>query len=391
MNKGKYVLAQLTSFLPSHVFENCVRKYNGNQGVHHFSCWNQLVAMMFGQLSGRDSLRDLITSLSAHSPKFYHLGLGDGISKSNLAYANEHRDYRIFEEYAYYLVDEARRCGSIDDEFLSAFKGPVYAFDSSIVNLCLSMYSWATFRTTKGGIKLHTQFDLKTNIPYFIHVTNAGAHDFKGMDTIAYEHDGFYIFDRGYMDFNRLYNVQKHGAFFVVRARKNLRFNRIYSSKCNKEANIRCDQTIRLIGWKSLNSYPEKLRRVKFFDYENQVMFVFLTNNFDLDAESIAALYKYRWMIELFFKWIKQHLKIKVFWGRTENAVRIQIFVSIICFALVSMVRSKLKIEKSIYEILQIISVSLFDKTPINQLLTNIVYQDVKELNCIQLKINEFI
>jgi hypothetical protein len=347
--------------------------------------------MMFGQLSGRESLRDVITVLTAHSSKFYHLGLGRSISRSNLAYANEKRNYKIFEDYAYYLIAEARKCNLMDDAFLKAFAGPVYAFDSTIVDLCLSVFWWATFRRAKGGIKLHTQLDLKTNIPSFIHMTPADVHDINALDLISYETDGYYILDRGYVDFGRLYNIHLHDAFFIIRSRSNLRFDRMYSNPCNKEANIRCDQIIKLHGFYSSLEYPEKLRRVKFYDEETTTMFIFLTNNMELKAEDIAALYKYRWLIELFFKWIKQHLKIQSFWGTSENAVKIQVYVAIICFATVSIIKSKLKLKKSNYEILQILSASLVDKTPINELLANSIYQNVKELDSNQLNIFEFI
>lgn len=320
------------------------------------------------------AFRDLITTLNAHHQKFYHLVLGRSISKSNLAYANEKRNYRIFEDYAYHLVAETRKCSLIDDAFLKAFNGPVYAFDSTIVDLCLSVPWRATFRRAKGGIKLHTQLDIKTNIPCFIHLTLADVHDVNTLDQIDYETHGFYILDRGNIDFQRLYTIHRHDAFVVTRAKNNLRFDRLYSNKCNRKANIRCDQVIKLHGYYSASHYPEKLRRIKFYDEETQIMFVFLTNNTSLKAEDIAALYKYRWQIELFFKWIKQHLKVKSFWGTSENAVKIQVYSAIICFALVSIIKSRLKIEKSIYEVLQIISISLVDKTPLNELLTNSIY-----------------
>ncbi len=387
MNQGKYVFAQITSFLPSHVFEHCAKRYKGNHWVHHFSCWHQLLCMMFGQLSSRDSLRDLITSLNAHKLKFYHLGLGKGISRSNLSYANEQRDYRIFEDYAYYLVAEVRRCSNVDDVFLKVFEGPVYAFDSTIVDLCLNVFWWATFRRAKGGVRLHTQFDVKTNIPCFIHITPADVHDVHGLDEIAYEKNGFYILDRGYVDFPRLYNIHRHDAYFIVRAKHNLRFNPVHSKKCNTRAGVKCDQTIKLYGFYTSNHYPEKLRRIRFFDAETKKEFVFLTNNLELDALQIATLYKYRWKVELFFKWIKQHLKIQAFWGCSENAVRIQVYVAIICFALINRIRNKLKVDKTAYEILQVLSVSLLDKAPISELLTNSNYQDVKEQNYMQLKI----
>jgi hypothetical protein len=387
MNQGKYVFAQFASFLPQRIFDKCVEQYNGNYRIRSFSCWNQLLCMIFGQLSGRESLSDLVVSLHAHKSKSYHLGIGRSITKPNLAKANQRRDCRIFSDFAYYLIAEARQCCIRESDFEIDIKGSVYAFDSSIIDLCLNVFWWATFRKGKGAIKLHTLFDIKTCIPSFIYITEGLIHDVNILDELHYEKGSFYIMDRGYIDYERLYTIHLNKAYFVIRAKDNLRFTRMYSSPCNKSAGICCDQTVKMRICNSAKSYPEKLRRIKFYDAENRRYLVFLTNNLDLKAEEIALLYKYRWKIELFFKWIKQHLKVKSFWGTSENAVKTQVYIAIITYTLVAIIKSKLSIERSTYEILQILSVSLFDKTPINELLENQIYQDVKELNCNQLSL----
>lgn len=390
MNQGKYVFAQLAEILPHRLFDKCVEKYQGNYKVRHYTCWNQLLSMMFGQLSGRESLRDLLVSINAHKSKFYHLGLGKNVSRSNLANANEKRDYRIFEEYAYKLIDIARRECLPDSDFELPMENNVYALDSTLVDLCLSVFWWARYRKAAGAMKIHTLYDVKTSIPCFLRVTDGLTHDMRGLDWITYEPGGFYVLDKGYTDFKRLYRIQRHSAFFVTRARTNSQLKRVYSKEVNNFKGVRCDQTVKLIGYYSSRKYPDKLRRIKFFDAENNRTLIFLTNNFELDAKQIALLYKYRWKIELFFKWIKQHLKIKAFWGISMNAVKIQVYTAIITYTLVTIVKSRLKIKMTTYEILQILSVSLLDKTPLNELLTNQVYQDVKEQNYIQLKINLF-
>ena len=390
MNHGKYVFAQLADFLPQRLFDKCVEKYQGNYKVRHYTCWNQLLSMMFGQLSGRESLRDLLVSINAHKPKFYHLGLGKNVSRSNLANANEKRDYRVFEEYAYKLIDIARHECIKDSDFELPLENNVYALDSTLVDLCLSVFWWARYRKAVGAIKIHTLYDVKTSIPCFLRVTDGLTHDMKGLDWITFEPGGFYVLDKGYTDFERLFRIHKHSAFFVTRARENTKWKRIYSKQVNKLKGVRCDQTVKLTCYYPSKKYPGKLRRIKFFDTENKRTLIFLTNNFELDAEQIALLYKYRWKIELFFKWIKQHLKIKAFWGISMNAVKIQVYIAIITYTLVAIVKSRLKLKLSNYEILQILSVSLLDKTPLNELLTNQVYQNVKEQNYIQLKINLF-
>lgn len=390
MNNGKYVFSQVITFLPSRLFDKYVAKYGGNKWVKHFSCWNQLLCMMFGQLSNRDSLRDLMVCINAHLPKHYHLGFGRGVSRSNLANANEKRSYRIYEEFAYELISEARTICQIDPDFQLSVKGNIYAFDSSVVDLCLNVFWWATFRKAKAGIKLHTLLDVKTNIPAYIHITTASTHDVNGLDLLDFEEGGYYVLDRGYVDFNRLYKIHKKGAFFVTRAKSNNKVKRIYSAKADKDQGILYDQQIKLEGAQSFKSYPEKFRRIKFYDAEQKRTFIFITNNLELSAIEIALLYKYRWKVELFFKWIKQHLKLLSFWGTSKNAVKTQIYIAIITYVLVAIIRAKLNLKMSNYEILQILSVSLLDKTQLNQLFQSPLSQDVKEQDSIQLKLNLF-
>ena len=388
MNQGKYIFAQLTDFLPQRVFDRLVSKYDGNKHVRRFTCWNQLLSMVFGQLTGRDSLRDLLVSIEPHKPKYYHLGFGKGTSRSNFANANEKRDCRIFEEYAFYLIDQARKSSIVDQDFQLNIDGNIYAFDSTTIDLCLSVFWWAKFRSTKGGIKLHTLYDVKTSIPTFIHVSTASVHDVNALDILHYVPSSYYILDRGYVDYERLFRIQQSSAFFVVRAKDNLQFRRMYSNKVNKENGVLLDQIGKLTGFYVSKDYPKKLRRIKFYDEETDNVLEFLSNSFDITAEEIAQLYKYRWKVELFFKWIKQHLKVKSFWGTTLNAVKIQVYSAIIAYCLVAMVRNKLKVDRSTYEILQILSISLLDKEPLIELLTNQHYQDVKELYHKQLKIS---
>lgn len=317
MNQGKYVFAQLTEFLPQRVFDRIVAKHKGNKYVRHFTCWNQLLCMVFGQISGRESLRDLLVVIKAHQNKSYHLGFGKNVSLSNLSKANEKRIYLIFEEFANHLITVARqKSKNIDFEI----QGKIYAFDSTTIDLCLSVFWWAHFRKTKAGIKLHTLFDITTQIPAFIHFSEADVHNVNAMDYIVYEPYAYYIFDRAYVDYKRLYVLTNQKAFFVVRAKSNLKFERMYSNKSDKSTGVKSDQTGKLTGFYTSKDYPKKIRRVRFYDFESKRTFVFLTNNFDLTATQIAFLYKQRWQIELFFKWIKQNLKIKSFWGTIGKA-----------------------------------------------------------------------
>lgn len=387
MNQGKYVFAQLTEFLPKRVFDCIVARYSGDKHVRFFSCWNQMLCMIFGQLTNRESLRDLIVAITAHNRKIYHLGLGKNVTRSNLSKANENRNSKIFEEFAYYLIDIARN--KLKNENFEV-KGNVYAFDSSTIDLCLNVFWWAKFRKAKGGIKLHTLYDITTQIPAFIHITAATVNDVNAMDYIPYESDAYYIFDRGYVDYARLYKITLLSAYFVVRAKSNLKFRRIYSRKVDKSTGVQTDQIGRLTGFYVSKDYPEKLRKVKYYDSEMNRTFVFLTNNMALTAQEIALLYKNRWQVELFFKWIKQHLKVKTFWGNSENAVRIQIYTAIITYCLVAIIGHDLKIGRSTYEILQILGISLLDKTPVKELFTNIDYNDVKELSYNQLSLSLF-
>jgi hypothetical protein len=388
MNQGKYVFAQVVTFLPARIFDRCVRNHQGDKWVKHFTCWNQLLCMMFGQLSNRDSLRDLLVCINAHQPKHYHLGFGKTISRSNLAEANEKRDYRIFELFAYELIAEARKCCMPDSDFNLSIKGNVYALDATVIDLCLSVFWWATFRKAKAAVKLHTLFDIKTSIPVFVHVTPASVNEVHGLDELTYEKDGYYIMDRGYIDFERFYIIDQQHAFFVTRAKGNNQVKRISSLKADKSKGVICDQQVTLKAYRSYQAYPKILRRIKFYDAEQNRTFVFLSNNLTLPAVEIAMLYKYRWKIELFFKWIKQHLKIKSFWGTSVNAVKTQVYIAIITYTLVAIIKSKLKLKQSTYEILQILNVSLLDKTLLSQLFENYLSQDIKEQNSIQLKIN---
>lgn len=387
MNQGKYVFAQLTEFLPRRVFDGMVEKYKGNRYVKYFTCWNQLLVMIFGQLSNRDSLRDLIVSLDAHSQKSYHLGFGKSVTRSNLAKANESRDYRVFEELAYYLIDIARKKLSNDD---FKVKGKVYAFDSTTIDLCLSVFWWANFRKTKGGIKIHTLYEITTQIPVFVHITDAKVHDVNAMDLIPYESGAYYIFDRGYIDYERLYRIHQLDSYFVIRSKKGMQFKCSEYRAVDVRTGILSDQIGSLIGYKNSKQYPEPFRKVVFYDVEMNRTFVFITNNLELPSEQIALLYKNRWQIELFFKWIKQHLKIKSFWGTTENAVRIQIYSAIITYCMVAIVGHDLKLERSTYEILTVLGISLLDKTPVKELFSKIDNNDVKEQNINQLTLSLF-
>jgi len=387
MNQGKYVFTQVSSFLPQRVFDRLVAKHKGNYKIRHFTCWNQLLCMMFGQLSNRESLSDLVLTINAHPGKLYHLGFGKSVSKTNLSRSNEQRPCTIYQEFAYHLIEEARKLHLSETENPFSFSSPVYAFDSTTIDLCLSVFCWATFRRAKGAVKLHTQFDVRTSIPVFMHVSAGSVHDINAMDMITYEQGSFYIFDRGYLDFKRLFLIHQSKSFFVIRSKNKLKFERMYSSSIDRSAGIRCDQTGILTGFYSFQGYPEKFRRIKFFDEEQNRILIFLTNNMELKAQEIASIYKHRWKIELFFKWVKQHLKITTFWGRTENAVKTQVYTAVITYTLIAIIKQKLKSEYSPYEILQILGASLLDKTQINQLLQKNNNQDVKELLHNQLEI----
>lgn len=370
MNKGKYVFAQLVDLLPKYEFDKCVDRYEGNFRVLDFTCWIQFLSMSFGQITNRESLRDTVVCLQAHSAKLYNLGIGYPVTRSTLAYANEHRNGRIYADFAQVLIARARILYRDDNDFGIEINNTVYALDATTIDLCLSVFWWAKFRQTKAAIKLHTLLDLRGDIPTFIQITDGLTHEVNILDQIAFEPDAFYVMDRGYFDLKRLFQINLAQAFFVIRGKDNLNFERIYSARIDKTTGLRCDQTIRLTGFYSALKYPHRLRRVKFYDKDHDKTYVFLTNNFNLKPLDIALLYKYRWKVELFFKWIKQHLKIKSFWGQSENAVKTQIWIAISTYLLAAIAKKELRIERNLYEILQILSVSAFDKSPLNQLLS---------------------
>ena len=378
MNKNKYVFAQLIEFLDKDKFRHLVDKYNGNRYVKSFTCWNQLLALMFGQLSNRESLRDVVVALEAHHTKCYHLGIGrNPIAKTTFASANQNRDYRIFEDFAFFMMEQARKKQATD---IFKLKGHVYAFDSTTIPLCLSIFWWAKFRKKKGGVKAHVLYDLEAQVPAYFHISTASVHDSKAIKYIPYESGSYYVFDRGYNAFKELYKIHLHESFFVVRAKKNLQFKCIRWRR-RLPKNVLTDSVIELTDIITRQKYPERLRLVKYRDESQDREFVFLTNAFHLTSLEIAELYKNRWQVELFFKWLKQHLKIKKFWGTTENAVRIQISTAIISYCLVAIVQHDMQLERSTYEVLQILSISLTDKTCLKELFEKTNFNDVKELN----------
>ena len=367
MNSGKYLFSQLVEFLPKRVFDGIVKKYSGDKYVKTFTCWNQLLVMMYGQLSSCDSLREVICIIDAIKNKSYHLGFGSGdIKLSNVAYANANRDYRIFEEFAYYMINLAQS-KRLDREFV--LHGKFYAFDSTTIDLCLSLFQWAFFRKTKGGIKVHTLFDVVTQIPTYIHITEAKVHDVNAMDDIPYEPYAFYIFDKGYYDLARLYRINIIDSYFVIRQKSHLNYEIVDGEDLlDNTDNVLLDQTIRLTGYQTKKKYPGTLRRIVYYAPELKRTFTFLTNNFVLKASDIALLYKQRWQVELFFRWIKQHLRVTSFWGNTENAVRIQIYVAVITYFLVAIVEHDCELKMTTFNVLRVVSRVLTDKTPIRDL-----------------------
>jgi len=374
MFKDKLVFAQLMDFLPRHDFDKCVRRYQGDYRTRDFSCRDQFLAMAFAQLTYRESLRDIETCLRSVQPKLYHMGFRGRIARSTLADANRVRDWRIYADFAQTLIRRARML-YVNEPLGVDLKGTAYALDSTTIDLCLSLFPWATFRRRKGAVKLHTLLDLRGNIPCFIRVSHGKTHDVNILDELPIEPGAFYIMDKAYLDFARLYRLHQQAAFFLLRAKKNLNAKRRESRIIDKTTGLRSDQTIMLAGIKSSHAYCEPLRKIRYFDVETDKQFVFLTNNFVLPALTITQLYKCRWQIELFFKWIKQHLRIKTFYGTSPGAVRTQVWIAISVYVLVAIVKKELKIERSLSEILQILSVNPFEKTPILQLLTNPTYR----------------
>ena len=379
MYNGKTVFSQVMDYLPMYEFRKCVDRYDGNYHTSSFSCMDQYFSMAFAQLTYRESLRDIEACLRSRREKLYHLGFRGRISRSTLAEANEKRDWRIYADFCQIMISQARSLYA-EEDFGIELKESAYALDSTTIDLCLSLFPWASFRKHKAAVKMHTLMDLRGSIPSFIEITNGRLHDVNILDTLVPEPGSFYIMDRAYLDFGRLYVLTQLLSFFVTRAKKNTRFRRIYSHTVDCADDLKCDQTIMLVTPKSLAGYPEKLRCVKYFDAEREKHLVFLTNNFVLPALSIAKLYKCRWQIELFFKWIKQHLRIKAFYGTSENAVKTQIWIAVSTYILVAIIRKRLHLEQNLYTILQILSVTIFEKVPLNQLFENYDYKNIPKI-----------
>ena len=370
MNQGRTIFSQLMEYLPYKEFSRCVRRYGGERYVKSFSCMDQFLCMAFAQLTYRESLRDIACCLRAHQAKLYHMGLRGHISRSTLAHANEHRDWRIWADFAQTLIRIARALYA-NDSFGAELDQTAYAFDSTTIDLCLTLFPWARFRKTKAAIKAHTLLDLRGCLPCFIHVTTGAVHDVNVLDLLPLEPGSFYILDRGYLDFGRLHALSQQAAFFITRTKRNTRYRRLYSHRVDKHTGLRCDQTVVLTGFYAKRDYPTTLRVVKYVDLNTGKRFAFLTNNFLIPALTVAKLYKCRWQVELFFKWLKQHLRIKAFFGTSENAVKTQVWIAASIYVLVAITKKKLHLtDASLYTILQILSISLFEKKPILQALT---------------------
>jgi len=374
MNTGKTVFAQLMDFLPKYEFRRCVNRYRGNHKVISFSCFDQFLCMAFAQITYRESLRDIEACLRSQQYKLYHMGFRGNVSRSTLANANEKRDWRIYADFAQVLIHHARELYSNED-FGVELDETIYALDSTTIDLCLSLFAWARFRKTKGAIKLHTLLDLRGIIPVFIKITDGTVHDVNILDELIPEPGSFYLMDRGYLDFARLHKINQYQAFFVTRAKSNFKFRRVYSHPVDKSTGLKCDQSIMLTGFYSAKEYPEKLRRVRYLDKDTKNDFTFLTNNFTIPALTVAEFYKWRWKVELFFKWIKQHLRIKSFYGTSENAVKTQIWIAISIYVLIAIIKKRLKLEITLYTFLQILSVNPFEKIDILQLVTETDYK----------------
>lgn len=371
MYPGKLVFSQVMEHLPLHVFHQCVDRYNGNFKVKEFSCLDQYLCMAFAQLTYRESLRDIESCLRAQKSKLYHMGIRSSVSRNTLANANKIRDWRIYADLASALIQTARKLYA-NESFGVELANTVYALDATTIDLCLSMFPWANFRRTKGAIKLHTLLDLRGSIPTFIHISDGKLHEVNTLDIVPLEAGAFYVMDRGYLDYERLYALTQASAFFVIRAKANLKCRRVYSHPVDRATGLICDQLVLLTGFYQAKGYPDKLRRVKYYDAENDRTLVFLTNNFTLPAMTIADLYRCRWQVELFFRWIKQNLRIKTFYGTSENAVKAQIWIAVSVYVLVAIMKKRLKIEASLYTILQVLSVTIFERMPLLQALTDL-------------------
>jgi len=386
MFTGKLVFAQLMDFLPLHTFRRCVQRYPSPRVTKTFSPLDQFLCMAFAQLTFRESLRDIEVCLRSHEAKLYHLGIRGHVARSTLAYANENRDWRVYCDFAQALIITARKL-YVHDDFGVDLDNTVYALDTTTIDLSLSVFPWAHFRKTKAAVKMHTQMDLRGNIPSFIHISDGKMHEVNVLDLITPEPGSFTIMDRGFLDFGRLYRLTQAAAFFVIRPKSNTHFKRVYSRPVDKTTGLRCDQTVRLAGVKTPDDYPQYLRYVVFYDEKTDKRLGFFTNNFELPALTIAQLYKCRWQVELFFKWIKQHLRIKAFFGTTPNAVKTQIWIAISAYVLVAIVKKRLGAEASLYTILQILSLTLFEKTNLDQLLSDAPLQNLELSSCNQLNL----
>lgn len=375
MNTGTTLFAQIMEFIPKYEFQKCVSRYHGNRKIQSFSCWDQYLCMAFAQVTYRESLRDIEACLRTVKSKLYHIGIRGGMARNTLANANSVRDWRIYEDFAQVLIRKARILYA-EEDFGIELDNTVYALDSTVIDLCMSLFPWAKFRKTKAAIKLHTLLDLRGNIPTTIIITEGNIHDVNILDELALEPSAFYIMDRGYLDFARLYTIHKTPAFFVTRAKNNTEFRRVSSRQISKNGAVRSDQVGMLRGFYSKLRYPERIRRISYVDPKTNKHLIFLTNNLNLSAQTIANLYKSRWQVELFFKWIKQHLKIKAFYGTTENAVKTQIWIAISVYVLIAIIKKQLKLKLSLYSILQVLSVTLFEKLPIEEVLADV--------NCIE-------
>jgi hypothetical protein len=365
MYAGQTIFSQVLEYLPLRRFHTCVKRYRGNHKIHRFSCLDQFRVMAFAQLTYRESLRDIEACLRAMQPKLYHMGIQSKVSRNTLAHANEVRDWRIYADFAHILIDRARHLYADEDFGKELRNVTLYALDATTIDLCLSLFPWARFRRAKAAVKLHTLMDLRGSIPSFIHISDGKLHDVNVLDLLLPEPGAFYIMDRGYLDFERLYTLNQARAFFITRAKRNFRFRRRYSNEVDKSTGLQCDQIIVLSTYYTAKKYPEPLRRIRYFDPDTGKRLIFLTNQFKLSALMIPQLYKARWQIELFFRWIKQHLRIKAFYGTSENAVKTQIWIAVTTYLLVAILKKELGIEQSLYTILQVLSVSLFEKTPI--------------------------
>jgi len=386
MHSGKTVFKQLLQFLPRYEFNRCVSRYQGEYRIKKFSTYDQFLSLAYAQLSGRESLRDIETCLNSHQEKLYHIGFRGDVSRTTLADANERRDWRIFQDFGHVLIRMAQRLYQ-SDSIAVELTQPLYTFDSTTIDLCLSLFPWAEFRKTKAAVKMHTLIDLRGPIPTWVTITTGKIHDVRMLDHLPVEKDALYAMDRGYVDFARLYAIHQQGAFFVVRAKDNLKFKRLYSNAKNKETGVRADQIITLVTQKSKKGYPERLRRVSFLDKERNKRLVFLTNNLKIAAETVAEIYKQRWQVELFFKWIKQHLRIKSFIGTSVNAVKSQIWVALCIYLLVAITKKKLNIQCSLYTFLQILEVNLFEKKPISSLVAEALKRNIDSSEANQLNL----